>query len=335
MQLFSRSFAALVLAACCAGAHAQVGLRRLTWPGPAGSGEDIQAAAWYPTSAHAQAMRFGPLEMTVAPGAPLPAQRRPLVVISHGAGGSEWAQAWLAQALAARGYLVVALRHAHDNQDDRSLQGSPAYFALRAAQVSRLLDALLADPGWTSAIDTQRIAVIGHSAGGATVLALAGARVDAQRLAAHCGPDGPGRKDDAAFCAMGGERRGMPPAAASAPGDARVRAVVAAVPVAAMFDPASLAAIDVPLMVENSARDEVLNPRHHGESVCKAHPQAQCTLTPGAGHGAFTQAELGRGNDQPGFDKTTYQRGAAQRLAAFLDQALMRAGDPDPIQRAP
>lgn len=322
MSLIARLLQLSVLVASTAGAHAQVGLKRLDWPGPGAGAEVVHAAAWYPTAARAQAMQFGPLEMAVAPGAPLPTQRTPLILLSHGARGSEWAQAWLAQALAAHGYLVVALRHPHDNQDDGSLLGSPAYFSERAAQVSRLLDALLADAAWSRAIDVRRIAVVGHSAGGATALALAGGRLDPARVAAHCGPNGPGRDDDTAFCALGGARR--PAAAAVAPvtKDARIRAAVAAVPVAVMFDPDSLAAVEVPLEVENSAADGVLNPRHHGAAVCAAQPRALCTLTAGAGHRAFVQAGWGPDDSAPGFDRLAYQRDAAQRIVAFLAEAL-------------
>jgi predicted dienelactone hydrolase len=322
MHLTHRLILMLALVTGAAGVQAQVGLRRLDLPGSADSAEAVHAAAWYPTTAQAQPMRFGPLAMTVAPGAPLPAQRTPLVVMSHGAGGSEWAQAWLAQALAEHGYLVVALRHPHDNQDDSSLQGSPTYFSERAAQVSRLLDTLLADPAWAPAIDAQRIAVIGHSAGGTTALALAGGRLELGRVAAHCGPSGPGHEDDAAFCSMGGARRTAPPAEAPVTKDTRVRAAVVAVPVAVMFDPDSLAAMDVPLEVENSAADGVLNPRYHGSVVCAAQPRAKCTLTAGAGHRAFSQAGLGRDDSASGFDNLAYQRAAAKRVVEFLGQAL-------------
>ena len=39
-------------------------------------------------------------------------------------------------------------------------------------QVSWVLDAVLADPRWAALVDARRIAVVGHSAGGYTVLAL-------------------------------------------------------------------------------------------------------------------------------------------------------------------
>lgn len=333
-RLIARPLILVATALACVGAQAQVGLKRLSWawPGAEGATDTVQAAAWYPSSAQATPMRLGPMTMTVAPGAPRPPTPRPLVLLSHGAGGSEWAQAWLAQALAARGYVVVALQHPHDHPGDDALQRSPTYFVDRARQLSHLLDTLQADPDWAGAIDFQRVAVVGHSAGGATALLLAGARIAPARLAAHCAPGSEGARDDAAFCGLGARRAAPVDAAANALSpdarDPRIRAAVAAVPVAAMFDPDSLHAITVPMQIENAGADAVLTPRFHGEAVCAQAPGARCTTTPGAGHRAFAQVMPGQGDTAHGtatpqpFDPEAYQHDAAERVLRFLDAAL-------------
>src|SRR4051812_11657753 len=47
--------------------------------------------------------------------------KRPLVMLSHGRGSDAWQYAWLAQALAERGYIVAALNHYRANSYDRSI----------------------------------------------------------------------------------------------------------------------------------------------------------------------------------------------------------------------
>lgn len=87
-------------------AHTQVGLQQLTLD----QGR-ISAALWYATTATSKTQRFGPFEVDAAVcAAPIPG-RHALVLISHGTGAHERAHAWLAQRLAARGYMVLSVRH--------------------------------------------------------------------------------------------------------------------------------------------------------------------------------------------------------------------------------
>ena len=340
MNLFSLSFlrralaalAALQVLAAAAPAAAQVGLQRQNW---------LQGQApgllWYPTAAAAQPQRFGPYPVHVAPGAAPSEGRFPLVLISHGTGGHELGQAWLAEALVRQGYVVAALRHPGDNYQDRSGITAGGYFADRPAALSRVLDELLADPQWRGRIDATRIALVGHSAGGHSVLALAGARIDRARWLAHCAEGGVGLRNDQALCALGGfsPQRPAPRVAAEQPlpdrRDPRIRAVVAAAPMTLALDPESLAAVTVPVLVEVPGRDEVLAPAHHGQALCRALPSARCTTSADAGHFAFFHPDTGRlggasgldpATDPAGFDRKAWQAGALQRVTAFLGDAL-------------
>lgn len=93
---------------------------------------------------------MGPFTLDVAmQGEPAP-KVKALLVLSHGIGGSELAHSALAEALARDGYLVAALRHPGDNWQDRSLSKKTPerYFDEWPRQVSRVIDALLADPRW-------------------------------------------------------------------------------------------------------------------------------------------------------------------------------------------
>jgi predicted dienelactone hydrolase len=135
---------------------------------------------------------MGPSTLRVAIQGPPDAKFKGLILLSHGNRGSELGHSSLAEALAQDGYLVAALRHPGDNwQYGNLLQASPLrYFIERPQHVSRVIDALMQDSAWGERIAKDsagpRIGAIGHSAGGCTVLALAGGESDLPRISAYC-----------------------------------------------------------------------------------------------------------------------------------------------------
>ena len=117
-------------------------------------------------------------EPAVAPGT------FPLVLFSHGRTGMRFAYSLLSEALAARGAIVVSADHPGDaladwllgtHVDDRTNEIN------RVGDAGFLLDSLLAGPRITAAlpsellaaIDSSRVAVVGHSYGAYTALATA------------------------------------------------------------------------------------------------------------------------------------------------------------------
>lgn len=123
-----------------------------------------------------------------APGAMLLDQeKRPLVVLSHGTGGSALQMMWLGEALAKQGYITVALSHhgntaAEPRYDPRGF----LFFWERAKDVSFALDMLFQDDIFGPVIDQKRIGAVGFSLGGYTVAALAGARLDLNQFEEFC-----------------------------------------------------------------------------------------------------------------------------------------------------
>ncbi len=323
--LLNRGALAAATAFALAGpAHAQhAGLRTLTVAGET----PMTVALFYPTATPARSLPMGPWLPVVAPGAPVAeVPLKGLILLSHGTGGTELNHHNLATRLARDGYLVAAPRHPGDNWQDRSLISSGRYFSERPRQLSRVLDALLASPEWATRIPAGRIGAVGHSAGGYSVLALAGAQAEPLRAAQHCRTV----QDDPGFCSLakgpaGTQTTPSQPEPVSVP-DPRIRAVVALAPMAVVFTPESLAAIQVPVRVIVAERDDVLNGKYHGGHVVASLPSAQASTAAGAGHFAFMaqptfalpSAAGDAAANPPGFDRVAYLPALENQVAAFF-----------------
>jgi predicted dienelactone hydrolase len=326
---------------------AQVGWSRIEIPGKDGGAPAITVALYYPSPSPPRDFSVDPFILHAAiKGEPEPMVKG-LILLSHGQGGSEFGYSRLAEALATRGYLVAALRHPGSNSMDNSLMNKipERWFFERPRQVSRVIDALLADPNWKDRIARDgkgpRIGALGHSAGGYTVLALAGGVPDLAQLHRHIREEG---KDDPLFSHPGGsERSTVPPPDPAAPlpaapplKDDRVRAVVAMAPAGVLFTAESLAKVHIPVAIYAGVKDRWVVPRFHAEWVAKNLPGAELHMVSNAGHFAFLdtynipiQTQDGDvaaadppGFDPPGFDRAAFLKKLGPEIADFFDKTL-------------
>lgn len=318
---------------------AQSGWRQLTLASDVANTAPMVVALYYPTQAPARSIAMGPFTVNVAIGALPEAIFKGLIVISHGTGGTELGHTSLAQALAQNGYLVAALRHPGDNWRDRSLlQTGANYFTQRPQQVSRVIDALLRDPLWGDRIAKDArgpvVGVLGHSAGGYTALALAGAQPDSARIAVHCNSH---RVDDPIFCSMKRASPALTGGAAVASRiaeeslfDARVRAVVALAPVGVVFSSDALGKVRIPVALYGAELDSFLVPRFHADWVARHVVTTQSHSVKNAGHFAFMDtpnmpvaSEDGDiGANPTGFDRQAFLQQLGADITAFFDKAL-------------
>lgn len=336
-SLLPRLLAALAALLVAAHAHAhEAGWMQIQVPGATAEAAATTVALYYPTTAAPRAVAFGPFSLDVAIGAAPVDPVKGLILLSHGIGGSELGHSSLAQALARHGYLVAALRHPGDNWQDRSLiEKTPErYFDERPRQASRVIDAILASPMWKDRIAADargpRVGALGHSAGGYTVLALAGARPDLSRVRDHCRAEA---ALDPVFCGVsrpGAALTELPPAVQSLR-DARVRAVVAMAPAGVPLTAESLAAVTPATMVWVAELDRFLVPRFHAEWVARHLPAPNLRRVANAWHFAFMDTpgmsipspDGDVAADPPGFDRAAFLKQLAAEITAFFDQALV------------
>jgi len=102
----------------------------------------------------------------------------PLIVVSHGTGGSGGDMNWLVEPLVAAGFRVVAVDHHGNNYVDGYEPEGFLFVWDRPKDLSFVLDVLADQQPY------GRVGAAGFSVGGYTVGALAGARLDPQAVAA-------------------------------------------------------------------------------------------------------------------------------------------------------
>ncbi len=323
----------LVAAACALGlaaaAHAEpaVGYQHLSIPDP--QGPPVEIGVWYPTDA---APKLGAVELFQTPLATDAAATpgvHPLVVISHGNGGSFGSHIDTALALARAGYVAAALTHTGDNYRDQS---RAVNMANRPRQLKLLTDYMLT--GWPqhAAIDPARIGAFGFSSGGFTVLVDAGGEPDLAKVRQHCA-DHPAYYDCALVARFPGALDRLV-ATQVWTHDARLKAVVVAAPALGFtFGRPGLAGVTLPLQLWRAEFDRVLPQPDYAEAVDQDLPVApDYRLVANADHfdflapcsDALRKAAPAICVSRPGFDREAFHADFDKAVVAFFDANLKR-----------
>ncbi len=291
---------------------------------------------WYPavstaaeTEFHYQPGSMGKVALQAVPAKGAAA----LVVLSHGIQGSARNYTWLAEDLARRGIIVAGVSHFGESPiygietvDPLAVRHSWE----RPRDCSAAIDFVLAHPSFGGAVDPARIGAVGHSLGGATVLALAGAVFDPTAMREYC--NSLASKGDRG-CREANER--FPESLGPVNGglrDERVRAV-------AVLDPSlgpghsarSLSRVALPVHLVATVESDFLPFEHPAGRYARLIPGASLTpLAHGEGHFVFVDECSGEERvdgvpicrDREGVQRAAVHARLAEILGRFFSENL-------------
>ncbi len=292
----------------------------------------FDALVWYPTEAAEIEWHAGEMIVHATHDAAIAAGPRfPVVLLSHGSGGSPLGHRDLAAHLARDGFIVVAPTQIGDSAGHTEGREAGHSLTDRPRQAVKELDTALADPRFAAHVDAARIGMIGFSAGGYTTLVLAGATPDFARTWHYCHD----HAEDRGSCGNG--VRGDDPtarlqelAAWQPPREPRLKAIVLMDPLAIPFDAASLSAVHVPALLFRPASDDYLRAPANSATVGAALPQLQQQITVPGSHFVFLDPcppELAERlpaicKDAPGIDRVAIHRDIEVQISEFLRRSL-------------
>lgn len=318
-----------------------VDVERMNWDGTAP--RPLATTVWYAAAPGSveEVWRAGPFRFgrNALDAEFLDDARRPLVLLSHGTGGSGAQLSWLGEALVNAGFLVAAVNHHGNTAAEAAFR--PAGFVLpgeRVRDLAAVIEQMSADPQLGSRIDPARIGAAGFSLGGYTVLAATGAlaldfagwRERCRHRPRHPGCQLPPEADftlaevealqaeDAQFRAAV-ERSGAMTEVRS------IRAVYAMAPalVSLVDEPGDL---NVPTRIMLAQHDAQVPHDEAAGFVVQHWPRAELVTLPGAGHYAFLAPCTLRSRwvvsslcrDAGGLDRAAVHRDIAGDAAEFF-----------------
>ncbi|NML35052.1 alpha/beta hydrolase family protein [Paraburkholderia antibiotica] len=318
--------------------------------------EALVTRIWYPAdatqpeTAHEIGAPGHPIFLghAAADDAPLSAAhaKYPLLLLSHGTGGSADSLDWLAASLAAQGYIVAGVNHPGNNALEPLTRDGFMLWWERATDVSEVLDGMLADPRLGPHVDATRIGALGFSLGGYTVLELAGARTDVAAFERFCTspaadaictppeaaklPHAPGASA-LTLDALSPATKASRARSGDSYRDPRIKAVFAIAPaLGEAFDPNAFAEVTIPVALLAGEADVTAPVNTNIHRIAGFMPRASVTMVPGASHYTFMDvceaavierlATICR--DGPGVDRDAVHAQTAVQVRDFFATTL-------------
>jgi predicted dienelactone hydrolase len=313
---------ALAIALCLVTSLAHAAGFQLIEIPPTGSRQALKGAVWYPCNRPTSDLNLGPFTLSVSKDCPVTGNKLPLVVFSHGRGGTFLGHHDTAETLADAGFLVVAINHPGDTALDKSRTDEISTFIERPADIGRAIDFMLGPWAGAARIDAGRIGFFGFSRGGYTGLVAIGANPSFGRRIKAC--DG----KTTPICEQ--IHKGELPELAH---DPRIKAAVIADPLSIFFTEESFKTVRVPIQLwESEHGGDGVTPDSVANIVNELPTKPDFHLVPNARHFAFLapcSAELAETapeicTDGPDFDRIAFHKMFNATVLAFFHDHLGR-----------
>jgi predicted dienelactone hydrolase len=301
-----------------------VGFSIFSVPDP--PGEPLQVGIWYPTKARPSENDVGLFTQVVAPNAPVSVGRHPLVVMSHGTGGTFEGHYDTALALAHAGFVVAAVTHTGDNYRDNS---QATRLPQRPRAIHAVIDYMLSVWPGHAAIDAGKVGAFGFSSGGFIVLVAIGGVPDLTRIQPYCGSH-----KQTYVCKL----LAVHPAPAEPVqdqewiADPRVKAAVVAAPaIGFTFTRAGLKNVRIPVQLWRAGDDHILPAPDYADAVRAALPRPpEYHVVAGADHFDFlapcsdplAQVAPEICHEHGGFNRTSFHRLFDREVVRFFTNTL-------------
>lgn len=290
------------------------------------NGKPLEIGIWYPSQATPKSMSMGPTTMSVAFNGPVEGRALPLVVMSHGTGGSFLGHYDTAIALADAGYVVAAVTHTGDNYADQSRS---VFIMDRPKQMSRVIDHILSSWDGRATIDSARIGMFGFSAGGFTTLVSIGGLADFSKVGPMCREH---PEDFACQLIAKTGQAGIALPDSSLAQDHRIKAAVVAAPALGFtFSPDELKNVKIPVQLWRAENDVILPHPRYAEAVRRALPKIpDYHVVHKAGHFDFlAPCSVALANiapvickSDPGFDRVAFHQTFNTSVVDFFGKNL-------------
>jgi predicted dienelactone hydrolase len=323
---FGVLFLGLLFSGICLGS---VGFQQATVPDRTGKG--MSAGIWYPSNTEPAAHPLETFSQEVAVNAPIAGYGLPLILISHGTGGSLASHYDTANALARAGFVVIAVTHTGDNFRDTSYVGNRQDLIDHPRQAKVALDWMLSSWDGHGSLNPRRVGMFGFSLGGFSTAVLVGGVPKLSRMAQLCTsiPTAP----ECAFIknAQGDQLDPNPPEPVWTH-DARIKAAVIAAPAAGyLFAPGSLQSVSAPIQLWRAGNDTHAPDAWNGAFIrddLKVHPDSH--TVDGAEHFVFlapcsealAEAAPQICHDTGGFDRAAFHRAFNRSVVDFFTTNL-------------
>ena len=254
-------------------------------------GINLAVTVWYPADSGGKPITLGEsvffVGTSVMQNAPISDGKFPLILLSHGAGlaGNAQALSWIAIPLAKHGFVVAAPTHPGNTGANRSAAETMKLW-LRPADITETLNAMDKDSFFKEHFEHDKVGTLGLSMGGNTALAIAGARMDAKRVAGYCDTDALNPSLCGWVRQSGVDLHAMDLSSASRDSeDTRIRFVMAVDPAPVdVFEFKSFSKISIPVELVNLGQPGKIPLTAQAAKIAKAIPNATYSTIEDASH---------------------------------------------------